>query len=512
MHSLRGRRTERTCTVAEESHMSEPRKYPVYWILLSVFLFLLLLYGRIVILSDGLSYYALTVSLLRDHDFDLSNQYERIPEIRVYLHPVTGKIASMYSCGFALLYAPFLWITEQIGVLIPSFVRARPYAQNAMFPFPDALGIFIASAFYTLLTLFIAVSLIVRRYQTSPGIGVFFALMVFLGTPMMFYSFCSPAFSHAADCFLIVSAFYLAVMPDPWKFGSVRIRNYLLGFTLAFSVVLRNNNSVLIPLMVGGILFFERSEGWKRGAITCLEIIAGALPLALLQAYFNWTQYESIFATGYRLDLSSEDMSGHFLTLLHANKILTDPAAGNFIWAPVTLLSIIGLIIGTIRKRRETVLALLCVLISILSIRFFGFLWTGASFGQRYLIQLYIFFVIGLVELSWISKRAVVVLVSVCALWGFVAMNTYLINLTIRGVRGSLVLTRKSTFTPQILIKNAYQDYRMKRESGIETNPVAYWWDALGTRPYPTLIHVLLSEKQVKENPSEKKRKRTADD
>ncbi len=488
--------------------MKEPRRYFAYWILISVFLFLLLIYGRIVILSDGLSYYALTVSLLRDHDFDLSNQYERMPEIRVYKHPATGRIASMYSCGFALLYAPFLWISEQIGVLIPSFAQARPYAQNAIFHFPDAFGIFIASSLYSLLTLFIAVLFLVRRYQASPGLAVFFALMVFLGTPMLFYSLSSPAFSHAADCILIAAAFYLAVMPDRWKLGSVRVRNYLLGFVLAFSVVLRNNNIVLIPLMVGGLIFFERSDGWKRGAVTCLEIIIGALPLAFLQAYFNWTQYESIFATGYRLDLSAEDMSGHFLTLLHANRILTDPAAGNFIWAPVTFLSIVGLIVGTIRKRRETVLAFLCVLVTILSIRFFGFLWTGASFGQRYLIHLYIFFVIGIFELSLISKRTVVVLVSVCALWGFVAMNAYLINLTIRGVRGTLVLTRKSAFTPRILIENTYQDYRKKRESGIDTNPVAYWWDALGTRPHPTLIHVLLSEKEVKENPSERKRKR----
>ena len=47
-------------------------------LLLLLFVKLGLVYGRIIIDGDGLSYYALTTSLVHDHDFDLENQKKQI--------------------------------------------------------------------------------------------------------------------------------------------------------------------------------------------------------------------------------------------------------------------------------------------------------------------------------------------------------------------------------------------------------------------------------------------------
>src|SRR5262249_38175465 len=67
-------------------------------VILVLFALLMLLYGRPVIQNDGISYYGMTLSLLKDGDFNLQNQYEEIPEIRMKPLP-EGKLASYYSCG-----------------------------------------------------------------------------------------------------------------------------------------------------------------------------------------------------------------------------------------------------------------------------------------------------------------------------------------------------------------------------------------------------------------------------
>ncbi len=197
---------------------------------------------------------------------------------------------------------------DGLGGLIPSLAQWRPYAQSVRFPFPDTLGIFVASSIYSFLAILFTTALLVRSYHASFGTAAFLALMVFIGTPLAFYTFCSPSFIHAADSLLVAAAFYFAVFNEADS-GKVRSRNLLTGFFLALSVMLRNNNIVLILPIVGGILFFQRAQGWRRIMITGLEIFAGALPVLMMHAYFNWTQYGRIFATGYRVDLSQEGLS-----------------------------------------------------------------------------------------------------------------------------------------------------------------------------------------------------------
>ncbi len=178
--------------------------------------------------------------------------------------------------------------------------------------------------------------------------AAFLPMMVFIGTSMAFYTFCSPSFIHAADSFLLAAAFYFAVMPRPVSVTKSRIRNLLIGFLLALSLLLRNNNIVLIPVIVGGVLFFERKDGWKRALVTCVEIFLGALPVLILHAHYNWTQYGRFFATGYRVDLSEQGLTSKFQFLKRFDKILIHPSAGMFVWAPITLLASIGLTAGTI--------------------------------------------------------------------------------------------------------------------------------------------------------------------
>ena len=464
-------------------------KYPIL-ILLTFFCLFLLIYGRPVIESDGITYYALALSLLEDHDFDLTNQYQKMPEVRLVQNRNTRRPASMYSAGFALLYDPFIWTTRGIGRLFPGITFWRPYAQSARFPITDALGIFVGSAFYSLVSILVTVRLLMSRFSSPTGVAVLLSLTVFVGTSMAFYTFCSPSFIHAADSFLIAFVFYLTVMPRPSSPARNRIRNAMIGFLLALSLFLRNNNVVLIPPFVAAVLFFQRKEGWKSAMIACLEILLGALPILLIHIYYNWIQYGQIVATGYRVDLSETGFARKLKALSRLDRILVNPSAGMFVWSPITFLSVVGLVLGSFRRRPESILALICVILVVASIRFAGFAWTGASFGQRYILHLFVFFVVGLYELTVSWKRTVIVLSVVCALWSFVLWNAYLINFASPKFRGTLTIQRERELTPVMLLRNTSSEYETATESKSIKNPFAFWWDSLGSKPYPTLIHL----------------------
>jgi len=441
-----------------------------------IFVILALIYGRPVIQNDGISYYALTASLVEDHDFRLENQFKEHPEVRV-IHHHDGTVASYYSCGYAFLYAPMVFLLDHFTDL----EAQRPYAQNVKFPFSHALGIFLGSVLYGFLSVLFAYFLLVRRGILNPLSAFLISLAVFLGTPLLFYTFTVPSFAHAGDTFLLVCIFSLAVSPNRLAAGAVRFRNVLLGFVLAFSVLLRNNNAVIVPVIVLGVLYFDREKRWK----TCLEIFGGAIPILLVHSLFNLDQYGKFFATGYDVRITTEQAQYRFLRFFF---IFFHPAAGIYPWSPIALLSTAGLILAAIKKDRACVLALAVVIVVIVSIRFAAVIFPGSTFGQRLLTHLYIFWVLGLAQIFVRWRRMAVLITCLCVLWSFTLFNTYY---TLTGSDAGKVMTKKGGSSPTAWLRACGENYAIAKQSDDKMNLFSFWYQSLGTRPYPTLIHLI---------------------
>jgi hypothetical protein len=280
----------------------EPRNSKVHILpigfLSILFICITMLYGRPVIQNDGISYYALTLSLLEDGDFNLENQYRKHREVRV-LHR-EGRIASYYSAGIALLYYPFLYTMD----LFQGLREWKPYAQNVRFPFSHGFGFLIGSAIYSFFSVVFAYFMLFRHQKLSPWSALFIALLCFVGTPLMFYALTVPSFTHSSDTFLITAAFLLTISKNPFSVGFIRMRNVLLGLVLSLSVLLRNNNIVIVPILVLGLNYLEKEQGWKNVIRTWIEIFSGAIPILIVHVYFNFAQYGKLFATGYGVDVS----------------------------------------------------------------------------------------------------------------------------------------------------------------------------------------------------------------
>ena len=290
---------------------------------LILFLLMALFYGRPIVVGDGISYYALAVSLLRDHDFNLTNERRQFPEVMTRLNKTTGKQAPIYSCGFGIVYAPFLAATEGVAYVAPSLAEWQPYGQNARLPFVHALGIFTGSLFFGFFTVLWTYVLLTYKFKQHAWTSFLISVLLFIGTPLMFYVFVISSYSHAADAFLTATIFSLVFL-DPATGWRIRVRNICLGIAMGLSVSLRNVNIVLILPAIGGVLFLQRHAGWKQNLTTLLEIFMGALPTLIVQIGYNLAQYGTIFATGYKVQLETSFL---FEMLFH-------PWAGVFIWAP----------------------------------------------------------------------------------------------------------------------------------------------------------------------------------
>jgi hypothetical protein len=454
-------------------------------VLAGLFLIFALLYGRPVIQNDGISYYALTVSLLHDGDFNLENQYRDYPEIHT-IPSATGRRVSAYSCGYALLYVPFLFLAERAAALFPALAAWHPYAQNVRFPVCHGLAIFFGNMFYSFTSIWLSSSFLIHRYKTTPAVSILFALAPFVGSSLMFYTFTAPSFAQASDAFLVALSFYLTLSDRPFDVWNIRFRNVFLGFVLALSTMLRNNNVVLIPVMTLALLYRGRREGLKRTIVTCLEIFTGALPILMIQLHFNFTQYGSLFATGYKVPGPTETLQSAFLFY----QLFFRSNVGLYVWAPIALLGTCGLIYGTWKRKPEAALALAAVTVVVVSIRSSGFLWPGASFGQRLLTHLYIYWVVGLAEAYCIYKIFSAIAAGVLMLWTFLLFNLYFIIST--SPEGRVLLgSNRGSFTPRQMIETAAKSY----QDSAATNPFSYWHQSLGSGPFPNLQHILFIPK-----------------
>jgi hypothetical protein len=463
-------------------------------VLTAVVLFCALLYGRMIIEGDGLTYYALARSAVEDGDFDLRNQRQQIPQLHLIISPVTRRIASRFSCGFGVLYAPFLFVSDWISSVWSGYADWTPYRQNEFIPFPHAAAVFTGSLIFGALTLFLTYRMLSRHTKTISFLPLLITLAAFIGTPLIFYVFTMPSYAHCADAFLTASGFYLAVAAPAFTWRGISLRNLLLGTALGLSVLLRNNNAVLILPLLFGLLMrtdadFEPQASNKVSKdstvrdrmIACLQVFAGAAPFFALFVSFNHAQYGKWIATGYELQIDQ----------WYLWNMLFHPDVSLFLWSPVALLGLIGLIIGAFRKHPEAIVALSCVALVLISVQFQPNWWGGCSFGTRFFTHLFVFWVWGIFEMLRRSRKTATAFLVLCCVWSFFLFQISFINSVSVDFRAKL-RTNYCRRTPFEMIESAAEDYSRARQAGETENPLHFWLQCTTRGNYPTLLGLVL--------------------
>ena len=203
------------------------------WLLLLVFLVSLPAVTTRIYASDEVQYFAYLRSLWFDRDVSFENEYRHFYDAGIarsqtfhetFLERTTetGRRINFATIGCGLLWAPFYaaadaWV--QIANLQGAGLARDGYSR------PYVAAVAYASAFYGLLALLLsaqAVRLLSAYWRKLGPRAVAAAVLVWIGTPLLFYMYIAPPMSHATSAFAV--ALFVVIwlrVRDDWSLGGL---------------------------------------------------------------------------------------------------------------------------------------------------------------------------------------------------------------------------------------------------------------------------------------------------
>jgi hypothetical protein len=373
--------------------------------------------------SDEIEYFAYLRSVYFDRDLSFDNDYRYFYDRgiaqggqmrsdgtgrrgdlfhRTFLEntTATGLRTNFAPIGSAILWAPF-YVIADVGVRIARALGSEVAADG--FSHPYIASITYGSAVYGFLALVLSAIAARRIVGVTPGI----LAAVCFGTPLVFYMYVAPGFSHANSAFA-VAAFVVAwlhVRRD-WSAGGV----VALGALAALMGMVREQD---LFIAIGPAVDFVRTIlSSRRHSMRRMLIAAAAGVFAFAVSYLpQAVSYLILFG-----HLGPDPIVAGKMTWTAPNawRVLLSPGNGWFFWTPLALPALIGLVAlasgygrgdaggGTVDDRERRWIGGICLAMLATQIYVSGSLstWAGAgSFGQRRLVGLSIFLVIGLATL-----------------------------------------------------------------------------------------------------------------
>ena len=373
--------------------------------------------------SDEVEYFAFLRSLAFDHDLSFENEYQHFADAgaggagftETFLgdrYTRAGRRLNFATIGPALLWAPFYGAGHlAAGILgAPQDGYSQPYITAV------ALG----SAVYGWVAVLLAAAMAERWF----GRGLGAALAVLAGSPLLFYMYVAPPFSHASATFAVTLCLWTWLrVRETWSPGGV----VCLGLTVGLMATMRDQAGLFA---IGPALDFGRwalaRRHWRRTiglavAGTAATIVAYSPQLFAARAVNGYFGPDE--SVGNKMSWSSP----------HAFGVLFDLEHGWLWWTPLALLSLVGLAAvasGRIRARPGGGLedgrwvGICMVVVVILQIYINGAVesWSVAgSFGHRRFVELTPLLILGLAALtspsSGRARRLVWAMTALCIWW-----------------------------------------------------------------------------------------------
>lgn len=351
------------------------KEYNQYVILLLIFFAVFISH----VLSDNITSFDsrwsihTVMSIIKTGDTNLDEYQEMIEKEKYYaVENIDGHSYSMFPIGASIIAVPFVYIFDAIDINV---IKKHPKVE-----------LFVASFVIALAAVFIY--LIARLFIDKKS--SFWVSFIF--------AFCTPAWStasralwqHGPSMLMLTITLYLILLArkKPWliQFASI---------PLAFSYVVRPTNAIPVFLLSLYVLIQYRKY-FLRYLIWAVSIV---IPFLL----FNFAIYHSFLSPYYLPQRIASNP--HFFEALAGN--LISPARGLFIFSPVLLFSIYGVVLKIRNKEFATLDYFLLGIIFLhwIAISSFRHWWAGHSFGPRLFSDMVPYFVYFLVPIiAEISK------------------------------------------------------------------------------------------------------------
>ncbi len=311
-------------------------------------------------LSDSVWSIHTAMSIIKQGNTDL-DEYTEITsktDLEYTLETIGGHVYTTYPVGVSLVAVPFVFVLDQLSARIWAF-DLNEYIRHTH---PQGLELLIASFIVALTTVFvykIARLFLNRRYS----LWVAFV-----------FAFCTSAWStasralwqHGPSMLMLAISLYLILL--------ARDRPGLIQFAsipLVFSYVIRPTNSISIVLLTV-FVFVQYRRYFVRYLLWAMAI---AVPFVL----FNLSVYHFPLSTYYR---SYQEFSTSTFSQALAGNLIS-PSRGLFVFSPVLLFSVWGILIKIRQKRVLDYFLVGILALHWITISTWFMWWGGWSFGPR---------------------------------------------------------------------------------------------------------------------------------
>jgi hypothetical protein len=387
--------------------------------------------------SDEIQYFAYLRSIWFDRDLSFENEYRHFYDRGIaksagfhetFLEGTTdtGRRINFGTVGCAILWAPFYAVGDVVARISGAEVNG--------FSTPYVAAVAYGSAVYGFLALVLAV-LAARRL----GYNAFTAAVaIWLGTPLLFYMYVAPPFSHACSAFGVALFTYVWIrVRADWS-----VRDFAaLGAAAALMAMVREQD---IFFAAGPALDFVWSrvrgdgpvrrslgEGGGSEAGGWIGVVAAVVSFA---AVFTPQMATYLILNGHLGPHSSVGRKMNWLSP-HALEVLFSPQHGFFVWTPLALIAILGLGVAAFSQKDRIWLCLL--LMVALQIYVGGSVesWTVAgAYGQRRFIALTAAMVMGFTALQYglkssATSRALMAIAALAVYWNLALIAEFSIGL-----------------------------------------------------------------------------------
>ena len=351
--------------------------------------------------SDEIEYFAYLRSVWFDGDLSFDNEYRyfydrgvarawRFKEAFLDGATPTGLRTNFAPIGSAILWAPF-YVATDAGVRIANALGAHVPADGFATPYIAAVAY--GSAIYGFLAVMLS-AVIAYRVTGHGDAAAGAAIAVWLGTPLLFYMYIAPGFSHACSAFAVAALVlvWLHVRRD-WSWMGI----IGLGATTAIVAMVREQDLFLAigPALDFVVTAFRRMREHAWSPATAIgRALAGAATAAICFVPQLLT-YMTLFGRPGPSPTIERKMTW---TSPHAWQVLASPENGLLFWTPLAIAALAGLVWLATRSW----IGFICLVMVLTQVYVSGSVdtWAAAgSFGQRRLVGLTVFLVLGL---AWV--------------------------------------------------------------------------------------------------------------
>ena len=398
--------------------------------------------------SDEIEYFVYLRSMWFDGDLSFDNEYRYFHDrgvaqgaiareggdgyygdtfTKTFLEATTatGLRINYAPVGSAILWTPFyiaadliVRIARGLGAAVSADGFSRPYIASVTY----------ASALYGFLA--IVLSLVAVRRILGHVDWTFAA--VWLGTPLVFYMYVAPGFSHASSAFA-VAAFVVTwlYVRNAWSWPGMAALGALAGL---MGMVREQDVFIAVGPALDYVVHVAR---FSRSSVSAMsDALVRALVGIAAFAVTVLPQATAYLVLNGRLGPHQSVQQKMEWFAPYAMQVLASPTHGYFFWTPLALPALAGLVLLALGQtgRRTSAnehytqnrawIGVVCLVMVASQIYISGSVasWQGGAFGQRRLVALTVFLAIGLASLfsslhgTW-SRRAVVAAVLLCTWW-----------------------------------------------------------------------------------------------